>query len=101
MAKLKYKRSKGKRIKRYGFDGITTYDRFNWSEEYQRWVPFGGDLGKEGAGTHFDDCFSVRAFRRRLREYSSYLPPGIEFELVSIYQKCDVLGRTIPTKRSS
>ena len=39
-------------------------------------------------------CRSVRAFRRRLREWSKYLPKGIRFRLEHRYVGVTVIGTT-------
>ena len=36
----------------------------------------------------------VRAFKRRLRQWSRYLPAGVTFHLVSRYVNSDVIGKT-------
>lgn len=46
-----------------------------------------GDIGNT-----FGRCHSVKAFRRRLREWSKYLPKGIKFRLIGKYVGQDVIG---------
>jgi hypothetical protein len=91
---IRYEMTKGQRVKKQKFFGVTTFDDFWWSNEYQRWVPVAGDHGKYGGSSHFNGCRSVRAFRRRLREWSHYLPKGVKFYLVSCYRGYNVTGTT-------
>lgn len=91
---IRYEMTKGQRVKKQNFFGIHTFDGYWWSNEYQRWVPAAGKLGKFGGGSHFHSCQSVRAFRRRLREWSRYLPKGVKFYLVSYYRGYNVSGIT-------
>lgn len=42
----------------------------------------------------FHNCRSVRAFTRRLREWSEYLPSGTRFRLIGRYVGQDVIGIT-------
>ena len=46
-----------------------------------------GDIGNT-----FEHCRSVKAFKRRLREWSVYLPKGVKFKLIGRYVGQDVIG---------
>ena len=50
------------------------------------------DLGN--ISNTFSKCHSVKAFRRRLYEWSEYLPTGVEFRLLGRYVGQEVLGKT-------
>lgn len=43
---------------------------------------------------------TVRAFRRRLKQWSEYLPEGVEFILVSCFKGGNVFGKTKKRRRS-
>jgi hypothetical protein len=91
---IRYEMTKGLRIKNRGFFGVTTFDGYWWSYKYQKWIKSGESLGGAGGTTHFHYCHSVRAFSRRLREWSYYLPKGVKFILVSVYQGYNIYGST-------
>jgi hypothetical protein len=70
------------------FFGVTNFDGYWWKPDLQKWVngkeyadAHNGRLGE--ASSHFNGCHSVRAFRRRLRQWGKYLPKGIKFVLCS------------------
>jgi hypothetical protein len=76
--------------------GITTFDGYWWHNDLKRWVP--GDVPGDKS-SHFgmkrsERCRSVRAFRRRLRQWQKYLPKGIEFILCSRFDELCVKGKT-------
>jgi len=110
---MRYNLPKNARIKNSRFRGVTTFDKTPGGDHYwvvekrvkQRWAPgekIWGDDGKyidddakiEGCSSHFSNVRSVRAFRRRLKEWSKYLPSGIEFILSSRFVGADVYGKT-------
>jgi hypothetical protein len=72
--KVTYQQTKGRRIKRFGFLGVTVMrgDSMWWSYDLRKWVSF-EELprpSKKGASTHAP-CRSVRAFKRMLRDNPS------------------------------
>ena len=47
-----------------------------------------------GSSSHFgNSCQSIRAFRRQLKRWSTYLPDGLEFELVGLLIGTSIIGR--------
>lgn len=92
-------RPKGRANKANNFSDVTNYSGYLW--EHGKWVhkdvavgvtiPWASCYVKSDTmhGVH-----SVKAFRRRLRQWSMYLPPGVEFVLVSNFKGFDVTGRT-------
>lgn len=100
---IRYEQVKGRRImggkikspagRKYSiFWQATTFDSYWWVDAENRWVH--EDVATGGRSTHCPIRIrSVRAFRRRLREWSRYLPKGVEFILVSQFPHC-VTGRT-------
>lgn len=89
--KLGYQQHKGRRIKRSGFYSITTLDGYWWIHDSHKWVSSEEARGRRS--THFDGCRNVKQFRRLLRQWSTYLPKGVEFTLVSVWKRHDVYGR--------
>lgn len=65
------------------FHGITTFDGYWWEERQNKWVKTEEHVDGTGASSHFGPCNSVRAFRRRLRQWGKYLPKGVTFILSS------------------
>jgi hypothetical protein len=90
---IKYKAPKGSRRKKNcGYCGVTTFDDYWFVTKENRWIP--SEKAKGERSTHFYGVRSVRAFRRRLRQWSKYLPKGVEFILASIYDCYCVSGTT-------
>lgn len=93
--KLKYEAKKRIRIK-YRFIGMTCTDKRHrdlyWFYKDHKWMNLGGD-GKGIRSSHCS-CNSVRAFTRRLKEASKYLPKGVRFELCSRWIGYNVYGET-------
>lgn len=58
----------------------------------QRTLTPNWELG--GISNTFGRCRSVKAFRRRIYEWSQYLPNGIEFILIGKYVGQNVIGKT-------
>lgn len=93
MAKITYQMIKRCRIKRYGFLVVQNFGGYFWSNEHRRWIHWEQSMGGKGSSNCFPGkCRSIRAFRRRLREWSRYLPPGIRFRLVHHWIGHDVYG---------
>jgi hypothetical protein len=76
--------------------GICSSDGYWWQEDTKKWVPTEESRGP--CGSHFHGCNSPKAFRRRLREWSQYLPEGIEFILCSRFDELNVIGKTTRPK---
>lgn len=87
---MRYEAAKGKRIKSR-FMGVTNYSDYWWSDDRQRW-----EQGYQGGygGTNFDECRTVKAFKRRMKQWSKYLPAGIEFHLISRWIGYSVYAHT-------
>lgn len=101
---ITYQQTKGKRVKGHGFIGVTNRSGYWWVHEWGRWATADEAKGMERSshiwgGMEGFRVRSVRVFRRRLREWSEYLPPGVEFVLVSKWKRNDVYGRTRKPKR--
>jgi hypothetical protein len=89
---------------RVGFHAVTnlgrtrrTADRekYWWSKDLGRWGTFEEVTGQpDGYGSHLLGVRSVRAFRRRLKQWSKYLPKGTPFVLVSRWRGYNVYGKT-------
>ena len=112
---MKYQAEKGKRIKSSRFRDILPgrKERLWWLQYYDN---SGEWLNKDQEKPIWDEkgnlkseykdkriwylsnsgpkVTSLRAFRRRLKEYSEYLPKGTEFILMSRYIGHDIIGRT-------
>ena len=93
---MKYLQPKNRRIKssRY-WDAMIEWDDplqnlYFWDESEKRWNP--RDSIKDWASTHSCAIRSIRAFRRRLRQWRSCLPNGTKLILVSKYKRNDVIG---------
>lgn len=93
--KLLYDQIKGRRTKSRGFYSVTTFGGYWWVYGHDKWMK-NEDIPQthQGLSSHFNGCRSVRAFRRRLRQWSLYLPKGVQFILVSRWGRNDVYGRT-------
>lgn len=81
----------------WGF-GITNDAGYWWSDKRKRWETYEEyqAAGKGGCCTNYrhKSLMNLIKFRRLLRQWSKYLPPGIEFILVSRYSLMDVTGKT-------
>lgn len=93
---LNFESPKGRRFHRTHFINITALgSNLWWCREKEKWVPL-DETGSKGSSSHCPKkCHSVRAFRRRLRKWASYVPKGTKFTLVSRYVGGCVTG-TIP-----
>jgi hypothetical protein len=93
---MKYRQSKGRRIKSScDWDAVIEWDDglyglVAWDNIEKKWSPK-ADI-KEWGSTHSCVIRSVRAFRRRLRQWRSCLPKGTKLILVSKYKRNDVIG---------
>ena len=61
-----------------------------WVRKTKKWVSEIPDTG--GCSTVLR-CHSVRAFRRRLKEFSKYMPKGTVFSLDCVYVGYNVIGK--------
>jgi len=82
------------------FMGVTCWSRpetYWWFEDLQKWVS-SNDIPDHhnGYASHTPPRYvrSTRAFRRRLKQWSTYLPSGVQFMLVSRFDELCVLGKT-------
>ncbi len=92
---LKFKAPKGQRIKTNAwYCGVTNFEGYWWHSKDKLW----SKVAKCGSSSHFPRVKSVKAFRRRLRQWSKYLQPGIEFILASRYDLYEVKGKTQPLR---
>ena len=106
---MKLKHKQHKRARFFNSSGeyysVTTYHEngYMWSNSLKKWCSSKELCNKEGklkdihnmgASSHFAPCKSVRAFRRRLKQWSKYLPKDVEFILVSKYIGVEVRGST-------
>ncbi len=96
----KYKNGK-KRSYKKAFLDATTYDGY-WYVMYQNrvgiWLNYDQyyELDKSitiGSSSH-SPVSSIRAFRRKLKQWSKYLPSNTNFILVSRLIGCNVYGKT-------
>ena len=88
--KLKYEAQKGIRIK-YRFMGIDNIgDHLWWYPDQKRWK----EMDESSPVQSWCNCSSVKAFRRRLKEWSKYLPSGTKFVLQSRWIGYSVYGET-------
>ena len=88
---LKYEQCKGGRFKKDNFFCVATFDGYWWDDNLKRWIE---SYSRDSSRSRFYGVKSVRAFRRRLREWSRYLPSGVKFILASRYFKHDIYGKT-------
>lgn len=94
MSKVKHSLSKNQRYMKQYWGVQLDYDQefYWWDETENKWtLTPNWNLG--GIGNTYT-CHSVRAFRRRLHEWSKYLPKGTTFRLIGRYVGQDVLGCT-------
>lgn len=88
--KIKYEAPKTLRIKNYGFIWVVCNAVGYWWSEYdKKWMPL-SDIKGECCNTF--RVKSVKAFKRRLKEWSKYMPKGTKFILVSRWVGYDVEG---------
>jgi len=102
--KIKHNQPKGKRV----FKGNIKYNNKNyfifshadcdtigywWIRKYNKWMYIDECLNL-GVGYSSASCniHSVKAFRRRLKQWSKYMPKGTKFTLVSNFNGCDIYG---------
>lgn len=91
-----------RKSKRHGFWDIECWVKegdsrtyYSWDREYQKWVRSDSDeFAREqhlGFSSYFDGSHSVRAFRKLLKKWSSYLPNGTVCVLFHPWYR-DVIG---------
>lgn len=73
---------------------VTTFAGYIWSYEYKRWVALGEPIGNAGGCSDFDRPCCYRKFKRLLRTWSKYLPPGVEFVLCGRLAGVSITGKT-------
>jgi len=78
---MQFRTVRGARIESSGFVWVVCWNRSYWVSKDGRWVDLHKENEKAITNT-FVGIRSVRAFRRRLRQWREYLPPGIRFVLV-------------------
>lgn len=61
-------------------------------EDEKRWVKYHDliEQGYQGSYSNMVHCRTVKAFRRKVKKWSKYLPPGTEYYLVNKYLNFDV-----------
>jgi hypothetical protein len=96
---LIYEAQKGRRCKRAVFCWVSGSNSYYWSRNGKCWVHWDSpDKWRFKDDSLSSSCDlrikTVRAFRRKLREWSHYLPSGIKFTLESRYKGLSVYGQT-------
>lgn len=74
------------------FIDITTNDGYWWDLDIKQWTKTPDQ--QHGYGSHCK-CKTERAFRRRLKQWSKYLPKGTNFILVGKYVNQMITGKTL------
>jgi len=90
---MKYKQHKGKRIKSSGYWCVTT-DISAWFDNVtNQWYQLNesGEFVNDSS-SHSMPVRSLRAFRRRLKQWQGQLPKGTEMILVSHYIGHEIVG---------
>jgi hypothetical protein len=99
---MRYEAQKRKRLKRH-FWAVTNFEGYHYVDELQRWMTLDEKYAKEAelkiaggfdCSSHFYPIKTVRAFKRRMKQWSKYLPAGLEFILVSHYVGYNVYLKT-------
>jgi hypothetical protein len=92
--KIKHAFPKNFRYTKQYYGVQTDYDQLDywWDETINQWTLEPNWNG--GISNTFNKCKSVKAFKRRLYEWSQYLPEGISFRLIGRYVGQDVIGKT-------
>ena len=80
----------GTRILRSRFIGITTFDDFWWSDQYQKWTP-SSEIGDMGGCSSYG-CRSFKAFKKHLRDHPE-LRASKEVILVSRFMGYNITAR--------
>jgi hypothetical protein len=98
---MKYTQVKGRRIKSSRYDSATisyestAYIDYTWICDLngnQHWHKMTGETTYLWGSSHSCRIRSVRAFRRRLKQWSNQLPKGTKLILVSYFRRNDVIG---------
>jgi len=84
------------------FYGVSSYGNdttYWWVDKCQKWMTSEESQGQAPYGSHcpYKYIKTVKAFRRRLKQWSQYLPAGTIFTLHSRFEELSVIGR-IPKK---
>lgn len=93
--KVKHNFTKGQRYMKHYWGVQTNFDQpdYWWDGNINKWtLTPNWELGD--ISNTFGHCRSVKAFKRRLYEWSQYLPEGIEFILLGRYVGQEVTGIT-------
>ena len=91
--KVKHSFPKGLRYMKHYCGVQTNYGQPNywWDRNIKQWtLTPNWELGD--ISNTFNRCRSVKAFKRRLYEWSQYLPKGTEFILIGRYVGQEVIG---------
>lgn len=101
---IRYQQQNRTRIDRVGFFSATNigqgpYDagreKYWWSKDHGEWLPLDDPRPRpDGISSHVYGIRSKRAFRRRLKQWSKYLPKGTPFVLVSRWRGYNIYGKT-------
>lgn len=95
--KLKFEAPKGIRVK-YRFMGVQICERspsdpiFWYVKKTKEWT-INPPWDEGGICNTAYPCRSIRAFRRRLKEWSKYMPSGTVFRLISRWKGYDVYAK--------
>jgi hypothetical protein len=94
--KVKYAAPKKTRIKdRFiSIETVLLYPDYWWDMKEKKWILMSDIESGHAISNMMSPCRSVKAFKRRLHQWSSYLPKGIKFRLISRYIGYDVYGKT-------
>lgn len=98
--KVKHNFPKGSRYTKQ-YRGVQLwYDQpdYWWDETINKWT-LTPNWTEGGISNTFNQCRSVKAFKRRVKEWSSYLPDGIIFYLIGKYVGQDVTAKTKNIKK--
>lgn len=97
---MNYTKPKGSRIKSYGFLSATVFIKdykfvetnSSLTQGYWTALPLVEVVAPWGASSHSMPIRSLKAFRRRLKQWSSQLPKGTEVWLVSEWKNFEIIG---------
>lgn len=91
--KLQFHAPVGTRFRRVGFYGVFCLDEYFWVGSRWFHVPFSDGtavrdvlMANPGLSPCHPGFRSVRAFRRHVRDWSSYLPGGTKFRMLNMYE---------------
>ncbi len=90
---MKYQQCKSHRIKNSRFDDVTTYSDYWMIRHSCYWKQSDNiDFSTKQVSTHSHKVRSLRAFRRRLKQWKDQLPKGTEMILASKYMRHHIIG---------